>query len=207
MPAAREQLERPQRVWDGPAWASQRSTPALVPSSWVVRTLSGGRPAQDPVHSPVGEGTACGPDARRASQAVLAWEAVLAARARAARATTTRATAAMVLTAVAAAAAAAAAERKKEEWALEGRNRCSRCRTCTPVTRHRGHRHRKRHRPPCSICSCRVVPPEARGGLTGHSGRRAGRVRLRSRGRRRRARSQVPRAAITAGVTAMAHHW
>ena len=194
MPAARAKLERPQQVWDGPAWALQRSPPALVPSSWVAQKPLGGRPARGPAHSLVGEGNACGRCVRRASQALLVWEAVLAARARAARATTTRATAAMVLTAVAA--AAAAAERKKEEEALEGRNRCSRCRTCTTGTRHRGHRHRKRHRPPCSISSCRVVPPEARGGVTGRSGRCAGRVRLRSRrarpGRRRRARSQVP---------------
>ena len=86
---ARAQLERLLQAWHGPAWASQRSPPALVPSSWVVRTPSGGRPAGGPAHSPVGEGNACGRGVRRASQAALVWEAVLAARAaRTARATT-----------------------------------------------------------------------------------------------------------------------
>jgi len=47
----------------------------------VVRTLLGGHPAGAPAHSPVGEGTVCGPGARRASQAALVWEADLAARA------------------------------------------------------------------------------------------------------------------------------
>jgi hypothetical protein len=77
----RAQLERLMQAWRGPAWASQRSPPALVPSSWVVRTLLGGHPAGAPAHSPVGEGTVCGPGARRASQAALVWEADLAARA------------------------------------------------------------------------------------------------------------------------------
>ena len=69
------------QVSRGPASASQRSPPALVPSSWVVRTQLDGRPAGAPAHSPVGEGNVCGPGARRASQAALVWEAELAARA------------------------------------------------------------------------------------------------------------------------------
>jgi len=85
---ARAQLERLLQAWHGPASASQGSPPALVPSSWGVRTPLAGRPAQDPVHSPVGEGNVCGPGARRASQAALVWAAELAARAaRTARAT------------------------------------------------------------------------------------------------------------------------
>ena len=85
---ARAQLERLLQAWHGPASASQGSPPALVPSSWGVRTPLAGRPAQDPVHSPVGEGNVCGPGARRASQAALVWVAELAARAaRTARAT------------------------------------------------------------------------------------------------------------------------
>ena len=102
MPAARAKLERPQQVWDGPAWALQRSPPALVPSSWVAQKPLGGRPARGPAHSLVGEGNACGRCVRRASQAALVWEAVLGAGA-----TTTRAMAAMVLTTAAAAAMAA----------------------------------------------------------------------------------------------------
>ena len=77
----RAQLERLMQVSRGPASASQRSPPALVPSSWVVRTQLDGRPAGAPAHSPVGEGNVCGPGARRASQAALVWEAELAARA------------------------------------------------------------------------------------------------------------------------------
>jgi hypothetical protein len=68
MPAARAQPELLVQAWDGPAWAaSQRSRPALVPSSWVVRTLSADRLAGVPAHSPVGGGSACGLDLRRAS--------------------------------------------------------------------------------------------------------------------------------------------
>ena len=63
----------------GPALASQCSPPALVLSSWVVRTQLGSHPAGAPAHSPVGEGNVCGPGARRTSQAALVWEAELAA--------------------------------------------------------------------------------------------------------------------------------
>ena len=99
---ARAQLELLVQAWHVPAWASQRSPPALVPSSWVVQTPLVCRPARGPAHSLVGEGNACGRCVRRASQAALVWEAVLGAGA-----TTTSAMAAMVLTTAAAAAMAA----------------------------------------------------------------------------------------------------
>ena len=68
MLAARAQPELLVQAWDGPAWAaSQRSRPALVPSSWVVRTLSADRLAGVPAHNPVGEGSACGLDHRYTS--------------------------------------------------------------------------------------------------------------------------------------------
>ena len=73
---ARAQLERLLQAWYGPAWASQRSPPALAPSSSAVRTPSGCRPAGAPAHSPVGEGIACALGVRRASQAALALEGV-----------------------------------------------------------------------------------------------------------------------------------
>ena len=117
---ARAQLERLLQAWHGPAWASQRTPPTLVPSSWVARTPSGGRPAGAPLHSPVGEGNACGRGARCATQAALVSEAVLAAR----------------------------VARTVAEDALEGRNRCSQClahslRPQLRVRRRRKHRLRR----------------------------------------------------------------
>ena len=93
---ARAQLERLLQALYGLAWASQRSPPALVPSSLVVRTPSVGRPAGAPARNPAGEGNACGRGVRRASQAALVWEVVPAA-ARLARATTSARTAAAVV--------------------------------------------------------------------------------------------------------------
>ena len=46
------------RALDEQAWAWRRSPLALVPSSWAVRTPSGGRQAGGRAHSPAAEGTA-----------------------------------------------------------------------------------------------------------------------------------------------------
>ena len=49
-----------------------------MPSSWAVRTTSGGRPAGGRAHSPAGKGTAGDLVPRASSQAEPAWAAALA---------------------------------------------------------------------------------------------------------------------------------